>query len=283
MGRHPENSSDLIDLKFPCLQELCFVRRDGNGRIFHALFQDGNLVAVGRTAKGGVPGITHPGGVFQRSRMLQYTAGCCSVGVELTAVLLRRDCQTDGVLRHGDRTVAYQSVKAQTRNMEYIRGGEADHPTFHGGGIVIGFSIFVVQSAVAIPVHGHTVRHQGIEGDHFTLAVSDDLCVGVAPEEQVRHEGFPEDEGAHLRVRLIVEQTIQRMVEGLLLAAIAGVSKYIQRKTGYCFGKNTDAGIDRRHLHGGALIHLFAGSRASHEKAVAAASGSVLGLVPGTE
>ena len=118
MGRHSENSSDLIYLKFPCLQKLCFVRRDGNRSIFHALFQDGNLVAVGRTAEGGVPGITHPCRVFQRSRMLQHTAGSCSVGIELTAVFLRRNCQTDGVLRHGDK-IATQHRCAAVRTKYY--------------------------------------------------------------------------------------------------------------------------------------------------------------------
>ena len=36
VGRHPENSSNLIDLKFSGFQKLCLFRRDANRRIFHS-------------------------------------------------------------------------------------------------------------------------------------------------------------------------------------------------------------------------------------------------------
>lgn len=78
----------------------------------------------------------------------------------------------------------------------------------------------VVEPALGIPVHHHAVWHQRIEGDDLALAVADDLGVGVAPQEQVGHEGFTEHKGTHLRVRLIVEKIIERMIQRLFLAAI---------------------------------------------------------------
>ena len=39
----------------------------------------------------------------------------------------------------------------------------------------------------------------------LTLAVADDLRIGISPKEQVRHQRFPEHEGSHLRVQRIVQ------------------------------------------------------------------------------
>ena len=179
MGRHSENSSDLIYLKFPCLQKLCFVRRNGNRSIFHALFQDGNLVAVGRTAEGRVPGVTHPCRVFQCSRMLQHTTWCCSVGVELTAVLLRCDCQADGILRHRNGAVTNKPVKTQSRNMKHIGRVKDDRPGFHRWSIIVGLRVFVIQMSVLVPIHCHAVRHQGIERNDLALAYGPYDCAGL--------------------------------------------------------------------------------------------------------
>ena len=73
--------------------------------------------------------------------------------------------------------------------------------------------IGVVQPPILVSVHRHLVRHQGIQSNDFILAVADDLRVGIAPEEQMRHERFPEYKGAHFRIRLIMEQAVERMVE----------------------------------------------------------------------
>jgi hypothetical protein len=49
------------------------------------------------------------------------------------------------------------------------------------------------------------------------------------------------------------------------------------------FGKDPDAGIDCRHLHGGPLIDRLPGRRATKEEPVPAAQKAVFGLVPGFE
>lgn len=83
--------------------------------------------------------------------------------------------------------------------------------------------IGVVKSTVFVSVHRHLVRHQGIQSNDLIFAVADDLCIGVAPQEQVRHKGLPKYERTHLRVRLIVEQAVERMVERHCLAAAVRV------------------------------------------------------------
>src|SRR5699024_7056714 len=41
--RYPENSSNLINLKFSCFQKLCLLRGDGDWRILHPFLQNSNL------------------------------------------------------------------------------------------------------------------------------------------------------------------------------------------------------------------------------------------------
>jgi len=99
----------------------------------------------------------------------------------------------------------------------------------------------------------------------------------------VRHERFPEYEGTHFRVRLIVEQAVERMVERHCLAAAVCVFIEVQRQSCDSFRQDTDAGIHGSHLHGGAFCHRFAGGRSTEEKGVVAARCAVLRLVPGFE
>ena len=80
-----------------------------------------------------------------------------------------------------------------------------------------------------------------------------------------------------------MQEQIQRMVNGFLLAAVLLVTVEVQRQTCHRFRQDADTGIHRRHLHGRPLINPLARSASSKEKAVGAAHGAVLGLIPGTE
>ena len=73
------------------------------------------------------------------------------------------------------------------------------------------------------------------------------------------------------------------MIDGLFLAAVLLVTVEVERQSRYSFRQDTDTGIHRRHLHGGAFIDPFARRAAAKEKAVGAARSAVLGLIPGTE
>ena len=97
------------------------------------------------------------------------------------------------------------------------------------------------------------------------------------------HKGFPEHEGTHLRVRLVMEQEIQRVADGFLLAAIPGVAVEVQRQARHGLRQDADAGIHRRHLHGAPLGDGLAGGSAAEIEGVAAPGGTVLGRGAGTE
>ena len=80
-----------------------------------------------------------------------------------------------------------------------------------------------------------------------------------------------------------MEQTVERMVGRLFLAALAVVSVEVKRQSGNRLSENPHAGIHRRHLHGGAFRHRLPGSAAAEEKPEAAAGRGVGRLVAGTE
>lgn len=155
--------------------------------------------------------------------MFQHIARSGTVGEEFCAVLFTGDSHTDGVLCHSDGAVADQTVKTESRNVKYIRGMKRYGELLVFDGFIRATIIGVVETPVFISVHRHLVRHQGVQRNDFIFAVADDLRIGVAIEEQMRHECLTKHKRTHLRVRLIVEQAVERMVEGHCLATAARV------------------------------------------------------------
>ena len=87
MGWHTEDSSDFIDLELSGLQELRFVGADGDGGVFHPLFEDCHTVGIAAPSESGIPAIAYLGRVFQNVGVLQHTARCRTIGVELASTL----------------------------------------------------------------------------------------------------------------------------------------------------------------------------------------------------
>lgn len=152
--------------------------------------------------------------------------------------------------------------------MQHIRRVENNRLPVVFRQLLLRLLIAVVEPAVFIPADGHLVRHQRIQRDDLSLAVADDLRIGVAPQQQVRHQRFPKDEGRHLRVRLIMQQQIQRVINSFLFPAVLLVAIHMQRQSGDRLRQNTHTGIHRRHLHGGAFRHGFARRTATHVESV---------------
>ena len=232
----------------------------------------------------GVPGIAHALWVFHHAWMLQHAARLRAVLIKGRAVFVAGEAHADGLLCHGDGAVSDEAVKAQTGNMKNVlrrknhRGLPAQ--TFH---VRIRAGVFVIDVSAGIPIHSHAVGHQRIQRNDLAALIAHDLGVAVAPQQQVRHEGFPEGKGGHFRVRFIMEQIVQRMPQRLLLAARGVVLIEMQRQRGDSLGQDSHTGVHRRHLHGAALVDCLAGSRVSEEKRIAAAVQRVAGLVPRLE
>ena len=167
--------------------------------------------------------------------------------------------------------------------MQHIGGLQNHRAVLHGRRIGILHLILVVEVAHIVPVNGHAVGHQRVQRNDLAFPVSDNLGVGVAPQQQMGHGGFPKHKAGHLRVRLVMENAVQRMLQRLFLTSALPVLIQVYRQTGDGFGQNADAGVDRRHLHGGAFIHWLARGGLPEEESVTAAVGAVSGLIPGME
>ena len=283
MGRHSENSSDFIDLEFAGLKELCLFRRDADRRVFHAFLKNSDLICVSAAAEGGLPTFTHTLRIFDGAGVFQHATGSRTICKELGSVLLAGNRHADGVLCHSNGAVANQTVKAQAWDMQHIRRLKRYRKILIFNGFIRATIIGVVQTAVFISVHGHLVGHQRIQGDDLTFAVANDLCIGIAPQKQMGHECFTEHERTHFRVRLIMEQSVQRMVEGFFLATAISVFIKVQRKPRHSFCQNTDTGVNGSHLHSRPLCYGFACGSPAHVKCIGASGGSVFRLISGFE
>ena len=279
VGRDSENSSDLIDLEFACFQELCLLRRDADGRVLHAFFQYGDLIGVAAATEGRLPALPHTLRVFDGAGVFQHTTRCGTVGEEFRAILLTGNRHADSILCHSDGAVANQAIEAESGDMQHIRRLKRYGELLVLDSFVRATIIGVVQTAVFVSVHGHLIRHQRVQSYDLIFAVANDLCISVTPEEQMCHERFAEHERAHLRVWLIVEQAVERMVERHCFATAVRVFIKVQRQSCDSFRQDADAGIHGGHLHGRAFRYRLAGCRAAHEKGVVAARCAILGFI----
>ena len=131
-----------------------------------------------------------------------------------------------------------------------------------------------------VAAHFHLIWKQWIESEDISSAIAQYLCVCISPQEEMRHERFAQDETRHLRIRRVVEQEIQRMLVCDLLAAFPSAIDS-KRQTRDGFGEDAHTCVDRRRLHGSALIDRLARRRLPEQKGQA--SKMISGLVPRTE
>jgi len=225
-------------------------------------------VRVRRAAELALPRIAQAGRVLHRSRVLQHPAWGSPVGEELRPILLAGDRHADGVLGHRNRRVAHQPIKTKTGYVQYLGGIEYHRVSLHGGSVLGAGGVLVVELAVFVAVHLHAVGHQRVERGHLALAVSDDLRIRIAPEQQVGHQRFAEYEAGHLRVGLAVQQGVQRVILGLVFTRVIVVTVQMERQACDCLGQDAHAGIDCRHLHRRSFVHRLATGRTTEEEAV---------------
>ena len=185
--------------------------------------------------------------------MCQDAAGASAILEKGAAVFLGGDSQTDGVFLQRDGTVAHDAVKTQAGDVQHVLRAKLYRAALRGG-------VGIGQFAAAVPVHLHAVGQERVQGEDMAFSAPDDLTIGVAPQEQVTERRFPPDKAGHLRVGLVVEQAVQRMIHGLL-TAVGGGFIHAHWQTGDGFRDDTHAGVHRGHLHGVLGIHRLAGSR----------------------
>ena len=225
--------------------------------------------------------------VLQHARMLQDAAGLRAVAKEAAAVFLHSQRGAEAVLHHGDGREAYQTVEAKPWDMENLIRPEED-VLVPLARLLVGVCVVdVVDAAVLVPVDLHVLRQQRVQRHDAVPAVPDDLGVCVAVQEQVRHQRLEEGEARHLRVRLAVQQLIQRMLRGADLVAPGGVGVFVevQREPRHRLCQQTDTGVNRGNLHGGFLVDGFAGVSLAENEGLPGIADAVfdLGRVPGAD
>ena len=167
--------------------------------------------------------------------------------------------------------------RMQTHNLPIrfrIRPGSAIHI------ITVIHQVLIIKPAMLIPVHRHPVRHQRIKSHNFTLSIPDDLTVRIPPQKQMRHQSLPEHKRSHLRIRLIMQQKIKRMIHRLFLTAIIVIPVKLQWQTRHRLRKNPHTGIHSSHLHGTPCVHSLPGSRTPHKESIPASSCTVRRSIP---
>lgn len=77
------------------------------------------------------------------------------------------------------------------------------------------YSACFIEVTFIVTIHTHWISHQRIESDDFTFAISYNLHIGISIKEKMRHQGLSEDKRCHFRIWLIVNRSIQRMLDCL--------------------------------------------------------------------
>ena len=115
---------------------------------------------------------------------------------KVTKVTATTEITVEAILRHCNGAVSHQTVKAQAGNMQHLFHRQNDLALLLEIRVVFVISAVAVNEPAAIvTVNPHLIRHQRIQPDDVTSAVPDDLRVGVAIDQQVRHQRFPKHEG----------------------------------------------------------------------------------------
>ena len=166
--------------------------------------------------------------------------------------------------------------------MKYILTSQTNLPLVRKIRILLRASrIGVVEFPRAtVPAHIHLVREERIKSENTPSAVAQNLCIGISPQEEMRHKRLTKDETRHFGIWRIVEQEVQRMFRYTLFA-LPFVSIDVNRQPCDGFCENANTGVDRRCLHRGSLIDRLARRRLPKQKGQTAKM--ILGLVPRTE
>ena len=259
MGRDPEDAADFLHAEFTGRKELAVLRGKGDRFIRHALFQDSHLVRVPGAAIGVHPVIPYLLRIFQDAGVLQNPGRLRSVFEEGTSVFLDSKRRAEGVLHHGNGRETDQPIEAKPWDMQNLIPLENDVLIMLTWHLVCVGVVGIKQVAVFRPVDLHIFREQWIKPQNSVFAITDDLCVGVSPKEQMHHHGFPEGETRHLRVCLPVQDFVERMVCRTFLAVtLVGELVKMERQACHRLRQEPDTGIHRRNLERGFFIHPLA-------------------------
>lgn len=127
----------------------------------------------------------------------------------------------------------YEYIKSCLRNDDFI--------VFCDSGLKHLESLQVNPGLIVGDFDSHDNPHLGVETivlpcekddtDNLAFAVANNLSISVSPKQKMCHQRFPENERCHFRIRLIMKNPVQRMVDRFFLSAVIGVFIQMKRQT----------------------------------------------------
>ncbi len=198
--------------------------------------------------------------IFQDAGVFEHTTGLCAILEKGRAILVHRNGSAEAVLHHSDWRKTNQTIEAQPRHMENLIPAKVDVFVLLSRNFIRVCMVDIVEFTALVTIHLDIFWQKRIQPKHCVLTVPDNLRIGIAPEEQVGHQRFPEDKGCHFRIWLAIQNLVQRMIPCLfLVAVVVRHPVQVQRQGGNGFCQQTDTGIHSRDLHSSFLIHLLPG------------------------
>ena len=280
MGWDAVKSGNLIQLELPSFEELTILWRETHLLILHALFKHDHLMGILTSLIDRIPRVPHLAGVFENTGMLQNAARSGSVGEEAGSVLLTGDSDAYCVFHHGNGAVSNQAIKAKSRDVKHILWCKSNLPVLLHVGIEVAVPcVEIDQLTIAHPLHTHFIWEQRVKGSNTPSTITYDLCIGIAPEQQVGHQCLTEDERGHFGIRLIVEQVEQRVVvDPRFVPTLIAID--VQREGSNRLCQHTHTGINRSGLHSCDLIDRLAAGRGTEQEGILRPEVVVFGLIP---
>ena len=280
MRRNPVQPGNLVHLELPGLQKLRFLRRNPDLLVLHALFQNGNLPRILRAPVDSVPALPHLRRVLQHPRMLQNAARRGPVLKEPRPVFLTGQRHPHRILRHGNGRIPHQPVKPKPGDMQHILPRKIHPAVLPKVRVLVTVPVIdIIKLPLTVPVNLHLVRQQRVQPQHPAPAVPYDLRIGIPPDQKMAHKRLPEHKRSHLRVRLVMQEIIQRMVIHPLLPP-PRIPVQMHRQGSNRLRQNPHTGIDRRGLHGRPLIHDLPAAAPPKQKGISRTPVTVPRLIP---
>ena len=157
-----------------------------------------------RTAIGTLPCISYPFRIFNDTRMLQHTRWTGSVCEKGRTIVFTGKRNADCILCKSNGRISHQAVIPKSGNMQHVFCLQDNIALLFQ--VWIGFIVAVVDVDQTVSlVTVYSIRHQRIQPQYISTTVSDNLCVSIAVNQQMGHQGFSEYERCHFGIWLIVE------------------------------------------------------------------------------
>ena len=182
----------------------------------------------------------------ERARVRIDAGGTDTPTEERGPELLRRQPQCHRFLGQSDNRVTGDAVKTRAVQVEHVARRQDSR-------LPAGAIMSVDHPAGFIAANSNTIRGQRPKGDRPAGLIPLYFRVSVAPEQAMPQHGLTPCKGAHLWIRLNVQQSVNRVGSIDSSAIVPQRSHNVPGKRRNSFSDNSHAGVNRRQTEGNVL------------------------------